>query len=117
MDTKEIIAELGEFAVPAALPALSGSEKQVVWATNIRTSYADEFTRTMPGRSFYFTRKALGAIYTETEMDIRQAHADISAQIMVLFAQTQASWWIEQRGMSAPELLAKLVKAARQVSA
>ncbi|MDR3148879.1 MAG: hypothetical protein LBT88_02515 [Oscillospiraceae bacterium] len=77
-----------EKAKDAGLPALTGSNKQISWATSIRAEYVSKFD-------------ALRARSVEAGEDCAQAD-ELHAKVI---AQTSASWWIDRRGTSTLNLL------------
>lgn len=82
-------------AAANGLPALSGSDKQVAWAERIRAERLAEITAEID-------RRVSKAPSADVEAEARAHVAPVVASIM---AHTEAAWWIEQRAMTAIQML------------
>lgn len=87
----------------AGLPALTGSDKQVAWATDIRKSILDAFP---------VLDAKLDTLLANTaadKLDAAKAQADgLRAAMVKIRSEVRASWWIDQRGTDAKALVASV---------
>jgi hypothetical protein len=96
------IAGINEAAAVAAaeqgLPRLTGSEKQVAWATTIR----DELL----GRCEGWIKKTIEmAEGKATDEDLARFREETGKALETLKSKTSASWWIDHRGDSSVDLI------------
>jgi hypothetical protein len=97
-------AQATESAQAQGLPALTGSDKQVAWATTIRAELLGKVA-TMR-KEFESTGRKQNA--TEDVMAAQMGQFD--ALVAKLTAQTAAAWWIDRRTNSAQALLKDVSK-------
>ena len=93
----------------AALPELTGSEKQIKWATDIRAKFYADFTK----KSGKVLRHNARAVESITDPD-RKAEALVKVRAVEetyagfdawLRSKASSSWWIDRRGCTLNELL------------
>jgi len=85
----------------AGLPALTGSDKQIAWATTIRRDQMALLTAEVERRLAGMAAKMaqLGdALTTEQRAGAAANQAKYGEMIAYAEAQTSASWWIDNRG-------------------
>ena len=96
------IAGINEAAAVAAaeqgLPRLTGSEKQVAWATTIR----DELLGRCEGWIKETIKMAEGKA---TDEDLARFREETGKALETLKSKTSASWWIDHRGDSSVDLI------------
>ena len=84
-------------ATATALPALTGSDKQVAWATKLRDNAIASL-----GSDFADAQRGLAIKAGKTNEQIEQAYGTMAAKLAsAIDGQTSASWWIDNRGGSA----------------
>lgn len=139
-------AEIAAASQAAGLPALVGSERQIVWAESLRRQMLDEAERLLPAikllrsRDYYtslprderqtLSREAETLITDpnpQTEAALRQlagralTKAGSADRYELLVAwlrrQDRASWWIEQRGRQADWLAEHLASEIDELAA
>ena len=97
-------ADAAKANAAAGLPALSGTEKQVLWAESIRLVKLDQARRAMLG--------ALSAL--ESQMlfgdEVDPDDPALGHVVDALRAVTSARWWIDRRDLKVSYLLAELAK-------
>ncbi|OUO94828.1 hypothetical protein [Cloacibacillus sp. An23] len=76
-------AQLKERAEELGLPELTGTEKQIKWATEIRGNFSDGITKNLG----YYSKKP-------------KAQRAINAWASFCYSHDKASWWIEHREMA-----------------
>lgn len=88
-------------AVEIGLPELTGSEKQIGWAETIRLGAVERFD------AFLVQLKEDGE---RAKQDVSE-QVDLAREIMehILATRTQASWWIDNRGVSTSDLALQLL--------
>ena len=86
------------------LPALTGSDKQVAWATTIR---AEQLGKVAKMRQEF---EATGRKQNATEAVMAEQMGQFDALVAKLTAQTAAAWWIDRRTNSAQALLKDVSK-------
>lgn len=88
-------------AVEIGLPELTGSEKQIGWAGTIRLGAVERFD------AFLVRLKEDGE---RAEQDVSE-QVDLAREIMehILATRIQASWWIDNRGVSTSDLALQLL--------
>ena len=86
------------------LPALTGSDKQVAWATTIR---AEQLGKVAKMRQEF---EATGRKQNVTEDVMAAQMGQFDALVAKLTAQTAAAWWIDRRTNSAQALLKDVSK-------
>lgn len=74
---------------------LSGTDKQIAWARNIRGTVAGDLARFVAARP---------------DMPNR---AVVDSLIVTVLGQTSASWWIDHRSMTAMEILSEAYNASQ----
>ena len=92
-------AQATESAQAQGLPALTGSDKQVAWATTIR---AEQLGKVAKMRQEF---EATGRKQNVTEDVMAAQMGQFDALVAKLATQTAASWWIDRRSSSAQALL------------
>ena len=93
-----------ESAQAQGLPTLTGSDKQVAWATTIR---AEQLGKVAKMRSEF---EALGRKQGATDDVMAEQMGQFDALTAKVAAQTSASWWIDRRSNSAQALLKDVSK-------
>ncbi len=78
------------------LPTLTGSPKQVEWATTIRESMVRPMSTV--------ATRAIAALYRNGHPELGEAVDLASGKIL---ARTEASWWIERRPKHQPSVAAE----------
>ncbi|MFT4040697.1 MAG: hypothetical protein QM692_21130 [Thermomicrobiales bacterium] len=77
------------------LPTLTGTDKQIAWATDLRA----QRLREMEARQADFERQAAIAITKgqTTEAEVTEGRAHGAAVVADILSHTEAKWWIDQR--------------------
>ena len=97
-------AQAAESAQAQGLPTLTGSDKQVAWATTIR---AEQLAGVAKMRQEF---EATGRKQNVTEDVMAAQMGQFDALVAKLIAQTAAAWWIDRRSTSAQALLKEVSK-------
>lgn len=97
-------AQAAESAQAQGLSALTGSDKQVAWATTIR---AEQLAGVAALRKEF---QAAGRKQNVTEAVMAEQMGQFDALVAKLTAQTAAAWWIDRRSNSAQSLLKDVSK-------
>jgi hypothetical protein len=84
-----------------SLPALTGSEKQIAWAENIRQNHSEWVSNSpayMGDADDAFTRRLLNRFSgIETDEDERMAREAINSALQQHFSHTDAHYWIDNQ--------------------
>lgn len=88
-----------------ALPALTGSDKQIAWATTLRVEKLAE------ARTYISDLLARGR---ENGHDVAEATIELEKLLVRLEHQTEAKFWIDNRHDSARYFLARMQKVEAQ---
>lgn len=99
-------AQAATYTEAEGLPALSGSEKQVAWATTIRAGLV---AGVMAERDTFL---ALGRRQGASDERIAEQMALFDRAVDAVRGQTSAAWWIDHRDESASALLREMARAA-----
>lgn len=85
------------------LPTLTGTGKQIAWATDLRA----QRQREMEARRADYERQATIALGKRrtTEVEVAEGLAHVDAVTADILAHPEASWWIEQRQNSVVQLM------------
>ena len=81
-----------------ALATLVGSEKQIAWANKIRTQYLADIAGYRARRSGEAEMQLVRGVATQEQ--VNTWFATLDRCVVVIAAQTSASWWIDRRNMS-----------------
>lgn len=87
----------------AGLPALEGTPKQIAWAESIRAGYAEQIDQIKA------RLEAAGGLDTLRTQSPAEKVAAFERQLLCMDALLQkasASWWIDNRGKTLPQLIA-----------
>lgn len=100
----EINAAAAQASAATGLPALTGSDKQVAWATTVRLTAL----QTIEAHLDAATKKAIAAGVADDKIAAgREMAAKILARARTI---TEASWWIDQRQSDAEAITMAVYK-------
>jgi hypothetical protein len=92
-------AAAAEATEAMALPALTGSAKQVAWATTIRVQQLSA------AQEWIDRQLAMGRAQNAPAAEIAKAEAMLAAAVESLKRHTDAGWWIDRRNDGAQAML------------
>lgn len=103
--------EAAEKAKREGLPELSGSEKQIRWAEQIRTDFLNNKNRIVTEVLNIFPLMALEKLEFESEEERKEWKEKIEKAVEEIFStETKASFWIDRRGGLLNTIIEKLKK-------
>lgn len=93
------------------LPALTGTEKQIAWAEQIREAFLDKLTGERNAFAGAQARGVASGRTTNAAADAQITRMD--ALIAAISGQAAATWWIGHRAQTARELLKETMAATQ----
>lgn len=106
----EKAAELGQKAVAAGLPKLQGSQKQIVWAEQIRAELLEESRDFISNEREYIEKHETDETKRKEKMRILDICEEMLGQMQ---REAHASWWIDHRHFSGPCQMKQMYIAQR----
>ena len=94
-------------AESAELPTLTGSERQIAWATTIRLGFMEQI------QEWAAERTATARSHGSTDEQIETFAGQVATTSAWMLGQTSASWWIDRR----TDTIGTLVRQALGVTA
>ncbi len=101
--------EAAEKAKREGLPELSGSEKQIRWAEQIRQKLYEERDKTIEEVLKMIPLTILEKLEFDSEAEEKEWRGKIEEVLDEIFNKNQASYWIDRRGGLVNTILDKLV--------
>lgn len=100
--------DISRRAASAGLPELTGSEKQITWAQQIRYEFADVVTR--------FWQDVEDGKCGDITSEQTQASIKRTKNVLnyIFVSKTSASWWIDNRGMDVRTAIRRNFKDAEK---
>ena len=100
--------DISRRAASAGLPELTGSEKQITWAQQIRYDFAEAVTR--------FWQDVEDGKCGDTTNEQTQSSIERTKKVLnyIFVSKTSASWWIDNRGMDVRTAIRRNFKDAEK---
>ena len=106
----EKAAELAQKAAAEGLPQLQGSQKQVVWAEQIRAELLEEAGNFVLKNREYVEKYESDETKREEKLRIIDIYEGILGQMQ---RKSYAAWWIDNRYHSGPYLMQQMYREQR----
>lgn len=103
-------AELAQKAAAEGLPQLQGSQKQVVWAEQIRAELLEDARNCLLKNREYIEKHESDVTKREEKLHIIDIYEEILGQIQ---RKSYAAWWIDNRYHSGPHLMQQMYREQR----